>query len=442
MKVIAIGGVALSMSAVSKLRRLDKDVEIVVYEMGTVLSYGACGMPYYISDEIKDPKKLVARTKEQFADMNIIVHTMHKVINVFDERNEIEILDLETNATFLDSYDYLIIGSGASSIVPPWENVDLENIFTLGTYEDSIAIKDKVDSGEIKSVVVVGGGFIGIEMVEAFLTRGLEVTLIELDNQILSVIDSEMTSPLEEHLRSKGVNLRLSEKVLKFEGYNKVKKVITDKGVYDTDLVLVSVGIRPNTSFLESSSVVRQKGAIVVDRYMRTNVKNIYAGGDCGMIFNLTIGENRYLPMGNNANKQGRVIAENLAGGDFEFNGVLGTIVIKVVDMEAAKTGVTEKEAIALGIAHKTVTITGKNHAGYYPNPQPITVKVIYNPASKIILGAELVGYKDTALRINVFAVAIQKEMTTNELGFLDLAYAPPFAGVWDVIAVALNKVK
>lgn len=442
MKVIAIGGVALSMSAVSKLRRLDQEIEIVVYEQGTVLSYGACGMPYYISDEIKDPKKLIARTKEQFLDMNIVVHTLHRVINVFDERNEIEIINLETNEIFIDTYDYLIIGSGASAIIPPWENVKLDNILTLSVYEDSILIKNKVDSGKIKKVTVIGGGFIGIEMIEAFLTRGLEVTLIELDNQVLSVLDKEMTIPLEEHLRSKGVKLQLNEEVIRFEGNTQVNKIITNKGEYETDLVLISIGISPNTSFLESSNIELQNGAIVVNRKMQTNISNIYAGGDCSMIYNLVAKENRYLPMGNNANKQGRVIAENINGGNFLFNGVLGTTVIKVADMEAAKTGITEKEAILMDIKYKTVTITGENHAGYYPNPQPITVKVIFSPITKVILGAELVGYKDTALRVNVFAVAIQKEMTTSELGFLDLAYAPPFAGVWDVIAVALNKAK
>ena len=442
MKVIAIGGVALSMSAVSKLGPLDRDIKIVVYEQGSVLSYGACGMPYYISDEIKDPDKLIARSKEQFLDMNIIVHTMHRVINVNDEKNEIEILDLNTNKIFIDTYDYLIIGSGASAIIPPWENIELDDIFKLSTFEDSIIIKNRIDSGEIKKAVIIGGGFIGIEMVEAFLTRGLDVTLIELDNQILNVFDIEMVKALEDHIVSKGVKLQLNEQVIKFEGNKKVNKVITDKGIYDADIVLVSVGIKPNTVFLNKSNVVMQNGAIVVNQKMQTNIENIYAGGDCSLIYNLAVKENRYLPMGNNANKQGRVIAENICGGDFIFNGVLGTIVIKVIDMEAAKTGITEKEAIALHLEHKTVTITGKNHARYYPNAKEVTVKVIYNPTTKIILGAELVGYNDTALRINVFAVAIQKEMTTKELGYLDLAYAPSFSGVWDVIAVALNKVK
>jgi NADPH-dependent 2,4-dienoyl-CoA reductase/sulfur reductase-like enzyme len=443
MKVIAIGGVALSMSAVSKLKRLNNKMNIIVYEKGEVLSYGACGMPYYISDEIKNANKLVARSKEQFSDLGIEVKVKHEVIKVHDSSKEVEVLNLETNEVFLDSYDKLIIGTGASAIVPPWKNVNLKNIFKLSVFEDSIAIKKEIDKGHIKKVTVIGAGFIGLEMVEAFLTRGLDVTLIQLDPQILSIFDSELTIPIEEHLKGKGVNLLLNEKVLGFDGLNTVDKVVTDKGEYSTDLVLVSIGVKPNTKFLESSNIKLSKnGAVEVNQFMETNILDVYSGGDCAMIYNLALKENSYLPMGNNANKQGRVIAENISGNRFKFNGVLGTIVIKIVDMEAAMTGINEKLAIAKNIGYKTVTITGKNHAGYYPNPQPITVKVIYEPNTFKILGAEMVGYKDTALRINVFAVAIQKEMTTKELGYLDLAYAPPFAGVWDVIHVAVNNAK
>lgn len=443
MKVIAVGGVALSMSAVSKLKRLNNKIDIVVYEKGEVLSYGACGMPYYISDEIKDSNKLVARTKEQFGNLGIDVFTKHEVIKAHDRSKEVEILNLETNEVFLDSYDKLIIGTGASAIVPPWKNVDLKNIFKLSVYEDSIKIKEEIDNGHIKNVTVIGAGFIGLEMVEAFLTRGLEVTLIELGDQVLSIFDAELTIPIEEHLRNKGVKLLLGEKVLSFDGDRTVKKVITDKGEYKTDLVLISIGVKPNTKFLESSNIKLSKnGAVEVNQFMETNVLNIYSGGDCAMIYNLALKENSYLPMGSNANKQGRVIAENISGNRFKFNGVLGTIVIKIIDMEAAMTGINEKQAIANNINHKTVTVTGKNHAGYYPNPQAITIKVIYAPNTFRILGAELVGFKDTALRVNVFALAVQKEMTTTELGFLDLAYAPPFAGVWDVIQVAVNNAK
>jgi len=443
MKVIAIGGVALSMSAVSKLKRLNNKIDIVVYEKGEVLSYGACGMPYFISDEIKDANRLVARTKEQFGDLGIEVKVKHEVIKVYDRSKEVEILNLETNEVFLDSYDKLIIGTGASAIVPPWKNADLKNIFKLSVYEDSIEIKKEIDKGDIKKVTVIGAGFIGLEMVEAFLTRGLDVTLIQLDPQILSIFDAELTIPIEEHLKSKGVHLLLEEKVVGFEGNTIVDKVITDKGEYETDLVLVSIGVKPNTKFLESSNIKLSKnGAVEVNQFMETNILNVYSGGDCAMIYNLALKENSYLPMGSNANKQGRVIAENISGNRFKFNGVLGTIVIKIVDMEAAMTGINEKTAIAKNIKHKAVTVTGKNHAGYYPNAQPITVKVIYEPNTFRILGAEMVGYKDTALRINVFAVAIQNEMTTNDLGYLDLAYAPPFAGVWDVIHVAVNNAK
>ncbi|KFZ27374.1 MAG: Coenzyme A disulfide reductase [Candidatus Izimaplasma bacterium HR2] len=443
MKVVAIGGVALSMSAVSKLKRLNKNIDIVVYEKGEVLSYGACGMPYYISDEIKDSARLVARTKSQFKDLGITVHTKHEVVKVHDRVKEIEILNLETNEIIKDTYDKLIIGTGASAVVPPWKNVSLSNIFKLSVYEDSIKIKEEIDKGHIRKVTVIGAGFIGLEMVEAFLTRGLEVTLIQLDEQILSIFDAELTIPIEDHLRSKDVKLLLGEKVIGFDGYNTVSKVLTDKGEYDTDLVLVSIGVKPNTEFLKGSNInLAKNGAVEVNQFMETSVLSVYSGGDCAMIYNLALKENSYLPMGSNANKQGRVIAENISGNRFKFNGVLGTIVIKIIDMEAAMTGVNEKLAIAKNIKHKTVTITGKNHAGYYPNPQPITVKVIYDPSTFVILGAELVGYKDTALRVNVFALAIQKGMTTKELGFLDLAYAPPFAGVWDVIQVAVNQAK
>ena len=442
MKVVAIGGVAASMSAVSKLKRLNNNIEIVVYEKGDVLSYGACGMPYFISDEIKHKEQLIARTKEQFLEKGILVEVFHEVLNVYDKENMIEVKNLKTNEVFKTSYDVLIVGSGASAMKLPIPGNTLKNIHPVKVFEDGVLVKHILENENIKDVVVVGGGFIGIEMVEALHTRGINVTLIEYSNHILTVFDDEVAIKLEKHLEENGVKVCLSERVMEFRGQDKVDTVVTDKGTYHADLVIMSVGIKPNTSFLESSNVLLQRGAVITDKFMRTNIPNIYSGGDCSLIYNKSVNDFMYLPMGSNANKQGKIIAENINGGHFEFEGVLGTIVIKVLDMEAAKTGISEKEAVKRKIKHKIVTATGNNHAGYYPNPEKITVKIIYDPFTYVILGAELVGRKDTALRINMFVIAIHMGMTTKQLGFSDLAYAPPFAGVWDVVAQAANLAK
>lgn len=443
MRVIVIGGVAAGMSASSKLKRLVKDVEIVVYEKGEVLSYGACGMPYFISDEIKASESLIARTKEQFKEAGITVNTFHEVIAVDDELNQVVVKDLVNNTITNNTYDYLIIGSGASAKNLNIEGNDLLNIFNLNSFEDGINIKKQALDIKIKNVVIVGAGFIGMELVETFTHLGKNVTLIEYADQVLPILDKEIAEPLMNHLIEKNVNLRLSEQVTKFSGTKFVNKVTTNKGEYDADLVIVSIGISPNTSFLEKSNVFLSKNnAVEVNLQMQTNISNIYAAGDCSMIYNKILDENVYLPMGHNANKQGRVIAENIAGNEFFLPGVLGTTVIKVIDMEAAKTGISEKEAVKRNINYGTEIITGNNHAGYYPNATKITVKVIYDLSSKVLLGAELVGYKDTALRINIFALAIHNKMTAKQLGYADLAYAPPFAGVWDVTQVAVNKIK
>ncbi|MFK5884149.1 MAG: CoA-disulfide reductase [Candidatus Izemoplasma sp.] len=443
MKVIVIGGVAAGMSAASKLKRLVKNVEIVVYEKGEVLSYGACGMPYFISDEIKDANRLVARTKEKFEESGIKVNIFHEVIEVNDSLNQVTVKDLTNNTIITDNYDYLIVGSGASPRKLNIEGENLGNIFNLNSFEDGINIKEQALKDEVKDIVIVGGGFIGIELVEAFKHLNKNVTLIEHSDHILSIFDEDITVPLENHLRDKNVILKLGESATRFIGNTNVTKVVTKNGEYKADLVVVAIGITPNTSFLTKSNVILSTNkAVEVNRTMQTNISNIYAAGDCSMIFHKVLYKTVYLPMGHNANKQGRIVAENIAGINTKLNGVLGTTVIKVIDMEAAKTGLTEKEAKLNNIDYGTEIITGRNHAGYYPNATKVTIKVIYDKTTKMLLGAEMVGYKDTAIRINIFALAIHNKMTSRELGFTDLAYAPPFAGVWDVTQVAANKIK
>lgn len=442
MKVIAIGGDAASMSAVSKLRRLDKAVEIDVFEMGEIVSYGACGMPYFVSDEIKESNTLMARSKESFEANNISVHLLHEVVQVNGAAKTVEVKNLTSNEVTTHQFDKLIIGSGARPNLIPVENNDLDNIFTMTTIPDSIAVKEQMQSGNIKNVVVIGAGFIGVEMVEAFSNYDVKIHLVEALDQILTVFDDDMAKYLEKHLIEKGVEIHLNEKVESFIGDQIVKAVKTNKGTYDADLVLVAAGVTPNTDFLDPNEFDLRNKAVIVNRKMETSVKDVYAAGDCALIYNRLTKEQVFLPMGNNANKQGRIVAENIHNNSVEIDGVLGTTVIKVMDLEAGRTGLSETQAKTLGIEYKTAFIKGRNHAHYYPNAQSIYVKIIYAKDSLKILGAQIIGRSDAAIRINPFVVAISAGMTTKEFSMLDFAYAPPFAGVWDVIAIAASKAK
>ena len=442
MKTVIIGGVAAGMSAASKLKRMDKKSEIIVFEKGDVLSYGACGMPYYISGEIDDAKKLIARTKSDFAEKGIEVFTKHEVLEIFEDDKTLKVKNVETKEVFKVSFDNLVIATGAKPMRLNVPGNDQNNIFTLSEYEDALKIKEFIKPG-VKDIVIVGAGFIGIELVESFNTLGLNTTLIEHSNQILNLFDQDITNYLENHLLEKSINVKTSETVIEYQKEGNKVSVITNKDKYVADIIVECIGVKPNTDFLKNSKIkLSSNGAIIVDKNMMTNVSNIFAGGDCSLIYNKAVNENTYIPMGHNANKQGRIIAQSIMKQDNEFEGVLGTTVIKVIDMEAAKTGITEKEAIKRGINFKTVTAKGKNHAGYYPNATQTIVKVIYDPLTYKILGAEIVGYKDSAIRIDIFAVAIHAGLSTKQLGMIDLAYAPPFASVWDITQVAANIAK
>jgi NADPH-dependent 2,4-dienoyl-CoA reductase/sulfur reductase-like enzyme len=441
MKVIAIGGDAASMSAMSKLRRMDENVEIHVFEMGEIVSYGACGMPYYVSDEIKESDTLIVRTKAAFEKRGIHVHLNHEVINVLEDRKEVVVKNLETLEESTHQYDKLLVGSGATPFKVPVKNNDLDNIYSITTIPDSVAIKEKMQSGKVKDVVIVGAGFIGVEMVEAFSNYDVNITVIEQKNQILDVFDADMIKYVEDYLISQNIQLKRAESVTAFEGVTTVKKVITDKDSYAADLVLVAIGLKPNTQFLNKKAFkLAKNGAVIVNRKMETSIKDVYAAGDCSLIYNRLLKKPVYLPLGNNANKQGRIVAENLTGKEVEIDGVLGTTIIKIMDMEAARTGLSEKQAKAEGIPYKSAVIKGRNHAHYYPASEAIRVKVLYDPNTFRLLGAQLIGRSDTAIRINPFVVAISVGMTTQEFHMMDFGYAPPFAGTWDVISIAAGK--
>ena len=444
MRVIIIGGVAAGMSAAAKLKRIKPDYEVVVYEKTDIVSFGACGLPYFVGGFFDDSDNMIARKPEKFIESGIDLNIFKEVISVDINNKKIKVIDVKTNEIFEDSYDKLMIATGARSIIPSIKNANIENVSTLKTMEDGIKVKEIINKDEVKNVIIVGAGFIGLEAVEAAKKLGKNVTIIQSSDRILnSVFDKEITDVLEEEIKSHNVNLCLEELALEFVGEDKVKKVITNKREIDADLVIIATGVKPNTEFLNGSNInMLQNGAIIVDEYGQTSIEDIYAAGDCATIKNIVTNEDMFVPLATGANKLGRIVGENLAGLNNSFQGSLGSSCIKIMDMEAAVTGITEEKAKSLGLNYKSKFISDFNQTNYYPGRNKIYVKLVYDADTKVILGGQVAGFKDSVQRANVLATAIFAKMTTNQLGMLDLCYAPPFARTWDVLNVAGNVSK
>ncbi len=444
MRVIIVGAVAAGMSAAAKLKRMQPNYEVVVYEKTDVVSFGACGLPYFVGGFFDDPNSMIARSPEKFRETGIDLNIFHEVVNVDVTNKKVLVKNIETNFEFEDSYDKLMIASGASSIIPPIKNVQLENVSTLKSMEDGIKVKELLNKEENKNIVIIGAGFIGLEAVEAAEKLGKNVTIFQATDRILEqVFDKEITDVLEEEIRKHDVDLRLEELVSELVGGTKVEKVITNKGEVDADVVIIATGVRPNTSFLKDSGIeMLQNGAIIVDEFGKTSIEDIYAAGDCATIQNIVTGKDTYVPLATGANKLGRIVGENLAGANNSFQGSLGSSCLKVLNMEAGSTGITEIQAQKLGLDVKVKFISDFNQTNYYPGRNKIYVKLVYDAKTKVILGGQVAGYKDAVQRTNVIATAIFAKLTTAKLGMLDLCYAPPFARTWDVLNVAGNVAK
>lgn len=444
MRVIIVGAVAAGMSAAAKLKRMKPEYDVVVYEKTDVVSFGACGLPYFVGGFFDDANNMIARSAEKFRETGIDLNVFHEVVKVDTEAKKVTVRNLETNVEFEDSYDKLMIATGASSIIPPIKNVKLENVSTLKTMEDGIKVKELLNKEENQKVAIIGAGFIGLEAVEAAKQLGKEVRVFQSESRVLAqVFDKEITDVLEEEIKKHDVDLRLEELVSELVGETKVEKIITNKGEYEADVVIIATGVRPNTSFLKDTSIeMLPNGAIIVDEFGRTSVEDIYAAGDCATIQNIVTGQDSYVPLATGANKLGRIVGENLAGANNAFQGSLASSCIKVMNMEAARTGLSEKEVKALGFDYKTKFITDMNQTSYYPGRQKIYVKLIYDAHTKVIYGGQVAGYKDAVQRCNVIAACIYGKMTTEQLGMLDLSYAPPFSRTWDVLNVAGNVSK
>lgn len=445
MKTIIIGGIASGMSAAAKLRRLDKNAIITVYEKSPYVSFGACGLPYYVGRFFYGEHEMIARTPEQHRDAGIEVYESHEVLKIYPDTKIVKVRNLITRDIFEDEYDNLMIATGATAIIPPINNIDLENVHTLKSLEDGEALRTKIIKKNIKHVSVIGAGFIGLEAVEAILEYKKQVSVFQLTDRILKdVFDKEVTDILETELRAHKVDLHLSTEVIALQGESKVTGIVTKDGkVIPTDLVIIATGVSPNTQFVKKTGIkMLSNGAIIVNNKGETSLPDVYAAGDCATVPHRLKANPTYIPLATVANKLGRIVGENLGGLDSTFDGSLGSSCIKVLDMEAGRTGLTESEAKSEGFDYGVAFVTDKNHTNYYPGQESIHVKLIYDKLSKVILGAQVVGKSDAVQRTNALAVAIYAGLTTNQLGMMDFCYAPPFSRTWDVMNVTGNVAK
>lgn len=443
MRVIIIGGTAAGMSAAAKLRRVNRDVEIVVYEKRDYVSFGACGLPYYVGNFFESTNNMIARTKEQTIASGIDVLTQHEVVDIDVNTKKIVAKNLLTGKEINDNYDKLMIATGASPIIPQIKNINLKNVFTLHSMEDGIALKKAMEDPELKKVAIIGAGFIGIEIVEAAKQYGKEIHVFQREDRILNIpFDKEVTDLLEAELLNHNVTLSLSSTVTELKGIEKVEGVVVGNDIFEADIVVLAVGVKPNTEFFANTGIKMNKnGAIIVNNKGETSIEDIYAAGDCATVPHM-LQENSYIPLATSANKLGRIVGENLGGLNSTYQLTLGSSCIKVLDIEAGRTGLSEEDAKKLGINYSTKFISDMNQTDYYPGQEKIYVKVIYDKVSKVLLGGQVVGKKDAVQRVNVVATAIYNKMTTTELGMLDLCYAPPFARTWDVLNVVGNVSK
>ena len=446
MKIVVIGGVAAGMSAAAKARREDKDAEIIVYEKGGFLSYGACGMPYYISNENQSYEALIIRTQEKFKESGIMAYLYHEVTDINVESQEVKVHDLKKNQVFTTKYDKLMVATGAHAILPPIDGIDLKNISPLKALDDAIEMKEQIMDKSVEEVLIVGGGYIGIEIAENLVELGKKVRIIELLDRILMPFDEEISSQAHNALVEAGVDIKLNEKVVRFKDRNGdgiVDYVETDKGGYNADYVVMSVGIKPNTAFLEDTGIeLADNGAVVVDRQMRTSVPNIYSAGDCSEVYHFQKKKNVYQPLATVANKCGKLVGVNMTGGSEVFAGAIGSAALKVLNLELARTGLNKEEAKELGYAAESKVIKTTDHPHYYKQQHQITFKVIYDKNTYKILGVQGVGENDVVMRVNMFSVAIFAGMTAEDYSMIDLCYAPPFSGSWDATHIVANVIK
>lgn len=440
MKTVIVGGVAGGATAAARLRRLDEQAEIVVFERSGYVSYANCGLPYYIGGVITDREELTLQTPESFwSRFRVDMRVRHEVTAIHPDRKTVSVRELETGREFEETYDKLILSPGARPTQPEVPGVGLEKLFTLRTVEDTLRIREFVERFRPKSVALAGGGFISLELAENLRELGMEVTMIQRPKQLMNPFDPDMASFIHAKMRERGVRLMLGHTVEGFEAADGgVRVLLKGEEPVQADMVVLAIGVTPDTGLARAAGLeLGVKGSIVVNDRMETSVPDIYAVGDAVQVRHFVTGEDTLLSLAGPANKQGRIAADNICGIASSYQASQGSSVIKVFDMTAAVTGINEQTARRAGIDCDKVYLSPNNHAGYYPGGKVLTLKVVYERGSHRLLGAQIVGFEGVDKRIDVLATAIRAGLTALELKDLDLAYAPPYSSAKDPVNMA-----
>ena len=432
MKTIIIGGVAGGASAAARLRRLDEACEIVILERGDFISFANCGLPYYIGGAITDKNNLTLQTPESFRKrFNIDVRIKNEAVKISPEEKTVTVKNLKSGEIYKESYDNLILSPGAEPIKPNIDGIDSDIVFTLRNIPDTLKIKEYIEKSNPKSAVVIGGGYIGVEMAENLKEAGLDVSVVELADHLIAPLDFDMAADVHRYIKSKGIKLYLNNGVKAIDD----NTVILQNGTIDAEMIIMSVGVRPETSLAKDCGIeVNRRGSIVVDRHMKTNIQNIYAVGDAVEAEDFITKSPAFIPLAGPANKQGRIAADNICGINSEYTGTQGSAVLKLFDMTVATTGINEKSASSTGIDYDKTYIYSGSHASYYPGASNMSIKALWDKKTLKIIGAQIVGFDGVDKRMDVLASSIRFGAKITDLANLELCYAPPFGSAKDPV--------
>lgn len=440
MKVVIIGGVAGGATAAARIRRLDEQAEIVVFERSGFVSYANCGLPYYIGGVIEDPDALTLQTPESFfSRFRVTMKVRHEVTAIHPDKKTVSVTNLETGEEFEESYDKLILSPGAKPTQPRLPGVGLSKLFTLRTVEDTFRIKEYIQKNHPKSAVLAGGGFISLELAENLRELGMDVTIVQRPKQLMNPFDADMAAFIHGEMRKHGVRLALGHTVEGFEEKDSgVDVLLKDEAPLRADMVVLAIGVSPDTGLAKDAGLeLGIKGSILVNDRMETSVPDIYAVGDAVQVKHFVTGQDALIALAGPANKQGRIAADNICGGDSRYSGSQGSSVVKVFDLTAAATGVNETNAGKAGLSVDSVVLSPMSHAGYYPGGKVMTMKVVFEKETYRLLGAQIVGYEGVDKRIDVLATAIRAGLKATQLKELELAYAPPYSSAKDPVNMA-----